>query len=112
MPPASHVAKPLAACPFPVYVRPRVLVEADLPASMIETLEDRIVLSAAGVPVVSTLDGGGTFAAARSVGQRSGSLIVDNALARREFADYFSFSVNTKGNVNLTLSGLTADADL
>lgn len=81
------------------------------PSPLIETLEDRTVLSA-GAPLVSEMDGGGTFAAARSVGQRSGSLVVNNALARREFADYFSFSVNTRGNVNLTLNNLTADADL
>jgi pimeloyl-ACP methyl ester carboxylesterase len=74
----------------------------------IESLEPRLVLS---TPTL-TLDGGDTFATATNLGRTAGALVVQNALSPSESSDFYSFSVRSKGNVNLTLSGLSANANL
>jgi pimeloyl-ACP methyl ester carboxylesterase len=73
-----------------------------------ERLEGRIVLSA---PVVGA-DGGATFARPAALGKLGGSLVVQNSLSRDESSDFFSFSLRSEGNVNLTLDGLSANANL
>jgi pimeloyl-ACP methyl ester carboxylesterase len=75
---------------------------------MFETLEGRVVLS---VPVVGA-DGSETFGAAPSLGKLNGAVLVQNALAGGESTDFYSFSLRSQGNVNLTLGGLSANANL
>jgi pimeloyl-ACP methyl ester carboxylesterase len=75
---------------------------------MFETLETRLVFS---VPVVGA-DGGETFAAAPSVGKLNGAVLVQNALGGGESSDFYSFSLRSEGNVNVTLGGLSANANL
>jgi pimeloyl-ACP methyl ester carboxylesterase len=75
---------------------------------LFETLEDRLVLS---VPVVGA-DGSETFGAAPSIGKLNGPVLVQNALAGGESTDFYSFSIRSHGNVNLTLGGLSANANL
>jgi pimeloyl-ACP methyl ester carboxylesterase len=76
---------------------------------MIETLEDRRLLST--VPVVGS-DGSEKFRAAPSVGKLNGAVLVKNALASGESSDFYSFTLRSQGNVNLTLGGLSANANL
>lgn len=75
---------------------------------MFETLEERLVLSA---PTVG-LDGNEMFRRATPLGKLVGALIVNNALSSGESSDFFAFSVRFLGNVNLTLGGLSANANL
>jgi pimeloyl-ACP methyl ester carboxylesterase len=76
---------------------------------MIHPLESRLLLSA--TPTLS-LDGAGTFRRAAPLGRVSGVLTLNNALTKHEASDFFSFSVRSQGNVNLTLAGLAANANL
>lgn len=74
----------------------------------IEPLEPRVVLSVA----TTAVDGGNTFAAAANLGRVSGTLVVNNALSGGESSDYFRFTVRSRGNVNVSLGGLSANANL
>lgn len=75
---------------------------------MFETLEDRLVMS---VPVVGA-DGSETFAAAPSVGKLNGAVLVKNALSGGESSDFYQFTIRSEGNVNLTLGGLSTNANM
>src|SRR3954451_17706193 len=74
---------------------------------MFESLESRRFLS-----VTLTGDGGQTFAAAAPLGKVSGVMTINNALAAGEPDDFFSFTVRSTGNVNLTLGGLASNANM
>jgi pimeloyl-ACP methyl ester carboxylesterase len=73
-----------------------------------ESLENRLVLSA---PIVS-MDGSEVFRRAGSLGKLGGTLIVNNELSAGESTDHLRFTVRSLGNVNLTLAGLSANANL
>jgi hypothetical protein len=77
----------------------------------IEPLESRRMLSATHTPSV-VADGANTFSEAPSLGTLAGPLVVKNALSRREPGDFLRFTVRSLGNVNLALSGLSANANL
>lgn len=76
------------------------------PRTLIEPLEGRMMLTTVG------LDGGQSFATATSLGKLANQVVVNNTLSAGESADYFRFSVRSLGNVNLTLTGLSANANL
>lgn len=75
---------------------------------MFETLEERLVLSTPTVAV----DGSEKYKWATPLGKLSGALIVNDGMTAGESSDFFAFSVRSTGNVNLTLGGLSADANL
>jgi pimeloyl-ACP methyl ester carboxylesterase len=77
--------------------------------SPIEPREPRLRRSATPT---HTLDRAQTFRRATPLGRVSGLLTLTNALTRHESSDFFSFSVRAQGNVNLTLAGLSANANL
>lgn len=79
-----------------------------MPGVLFETLEERLVLS---VPTVG-LDGSEKVRWATPLGKLAGALVVNNALSSGESSDCFAFSVRSLGNVNVTLSGLSANANL
>lgn len=58
------------------------------------------------------MDGGSSFSAAVSLGKQGGATIVQNAISNGESSDFFKFSVRSLGNVNLTLGGLSGNANL
>jgi pimeloyl-ACP methyl ester carboxylesterase len=74
----------------------------------VEALEPRRVLSA---PTL-TLDGGDAFSTPTNLGRTAGALVIQNALTSPESSDFYTFTVRQKGNVNLTLTGLSANANL
>jgi hypothetical protein len=73
----------------------------------LEPLEPRLLLTA-----TLSLDGAESFRRATPLGRVSGVLTLSNSLSRHESSDFFSFSVRSQGNVNLTLAGLSANANL
>ncbi len=73
-----------------------------------EELENRVVLSTTTV----SLDGGAILATALYLGKQNGVLAVNDSLSTGEASDFFSFSVQSQGNVVLTLGNLAANANL
>jgi len=76
--------------------------------SLFESLENRLLFS---TPTTS-MDGGATFGTAAPLGKLAGQLNVNNSLSTGESSDFFSFSVRSTGNVNLTLGGMSSNANL
>jgi pimeloyl-ACP methyl ester carboxylesterase len=74
--------------------------------SFIDPLEPRRLLAAL------TLDGSSTFATAANLGRVAGAITLENALTPGESSDFYAFTVRAKGNVNLTLTHLAANANL
>lgn len=75
---------------------------------MFETLEERVVLSTPTVAV----DGSEKFRWATPLGKLSGALVVNDGLSAGESSDFFTFFVRSLGNVNVTLDGLSSNANL
>src|SRR5207248_2695749 len=75
---------------------------------LLEPLESRCLLSS----VTLSLDGGDRFARAAALGKVGGVVSIHDSLSGSEFSDFFSFTVRSTGNVNLTLGGLSANANL
>ena len=75
---------------------------------LLEPLESRRLLSS----VTLSLDGGNAFAGATALGKVGGVVSIHDSLSGSEFSDFFSFAVRSSGNVNLTLGGLIANANL
>ena len=70
----------------------------------------RLSLSAA--PVAPADNAGNTLATARSIGALSTAQSFSDWVGSADANDYYSFSLQQAGNFNLSLSGLSADADV
>lgn len=55
---------------------------------------------------------GNTLSTAADLGTLAGRRVVSDRISTADPADYYSFSLNTTSNLQLNLTGLTADADL
>lgn len=75
-----------------------------------ETLENRTLLS--GVVRVLAADGGATIHQADPLGALDGTTVVHDALSGGEKSDVFGFSVGSKGNVSVFLSGLKSNGNI
>ncbi len=55
---------------------------------------------------------GNTLNTAANLGTLAGRRVVSDRVSTADLADYYSFNLNTSSNLQLALTGLTADADL
>ncbi|MFM6120109.1 MAG: PPC domain-containing protein, partial [Sphaerospermopsis kisseleviana] len=55
---------------------------------------------------------GNTLATARNVGTLTGAQSFSDWVGRADINDYYSFNVGTQSNFSLSLTGLSADADV
>jgi pimeloyl-ACP methyl ester carboxylesterase len=70
----------------------------------LEALDPRLLLTA--------IDPGDTLAAALALGPITNTRSIVDSLSTSDSTDMVKFSVKSRGNVNLTLTGLSANADL
>jgi pimeloyl-ACP methyl ester carboxylesterase len=77
---------------------------------MIECMEARCFLS--GGPVTAEVsDPGNTPGTALNLGAIGGTRSLSGSIGAKDSDDYFKFSLKSRGNFNLTLSGLSGNAD-
>jgi len=74
----------------------------------VEPLENRLLLAVTPLYI----DGESMTRRAASLGRVWGEVVVVDALQSGEVNDFYSFEVRGKGNVNITLDGLTSNANL
>lgn len=74
----------------------------------IESLEQRTMMAVTPL----ALDGGDSLASPTILGKVAGQYAITDSMQGAEQADYFQFSVSSKGSVNLSLTGMTSDLNL
>lgn len=78
---------------------------------MIECMEARCFLSAGPVPAANN-DAGNTPGTALNLGAIGGTKSLSGSIGPTDSDDYFKFNLKSRGNFNLTLSGLNGNADV